>query len=292
MKNFKSLSKFLISVLMLVAILGISLSNVSMASSDSPWDYSSTPERAIYYRQYSVMTGNDVKWVQQALNITINVNLNLDGSFGPACKTAVTNFQRNYGLYQDGSFGSGTRSKMVSVLNSMGYSDNSSSGTAEYKLVWPTERTSITGMYGEKASRRGSGYNQRYHSGIDIGSVIGDDVYSIADGKVIDIGYTNARGNYVIVYHENLDISSLYEHLDTTKVYVGKDVSARDIIATSGNSGKKSDGGSYPSHLHFGITKGKMTNLSYDLWYVRTPNQNNTIEPDPNYNNKVTYTYL
>lgn len=285
-KQSKSLSKFLSSILLVVAIIGISLSNVSAASQASPWDYSSTPQRAIYYKKYtSVMKGNDVKWVQQALNITVNANLDVDGSFGPACKTAVISFQRKYALSKDGSFGPGTRSKMVSVLNTLGYSDSS---TSHYNLIWPTESRNITGMYGEKASRRDSG--RRYHSGIDIGSSIGDEVYSTAAGKVIFKDYSDARGNYVVVYHKALGISSIYEHLKTTKVSNGQAVWAGQPIATSGNTGI-TNGKPYPSHLHFGIIKGKVTSLRDDLWYVNDKYNNKTLEPDPRYNNNISYSY-
>ena len=117
MKKLLAIVLTAITILSTFAINTISVS----AASKNPWDYSATPTRAIYY-VYPTMKGNDVKWVQQALNTTINAGLAIDGSFGPACKSATIKFQKKYGLSQDGSFGPATRSKMVSVLNSMGYS--------------------------------------------------------------------------------------------------------------------------------------------------------------------------
>ena len=49
------------------------------------------------------MTGNDVKWLQWELGITI------DGIFGPATQTAVKNYQKKKGLLVDGIVGSATR---------------------------------------------------------------------------------------------------------------------------------------------------------------------------------------
>ena len=136
-------------VLCISAFSGLS-STAYAANTTSPWAYSSTPTRAIYYKS-PVMTGNDVKWVQQALNITINANLVVDGSFGPASKKAVIQFQRRYGLTQDGSFGPASRAKMVSVLNGMGYYENVNTSALTVEQV----KRQITNTYA--AALRASG---------------------------------------------------------------------------------------------------------------------------------------
>lgn len=115
----KRIIALFISIVTLLSIFSIASISAS-AASKNPWDYSSTPTRAIYYKT-PTMKGNDVKWVQQSLNIAVNAKLSIDGSFGPACKTATKKFQKQYGLTQDGSFGPATKNKMVSVLNSKGY---------------------------------------------------------------------------------------------------------------------------------------------------------------------------
>ncbi len=87
----------------------------------NPYQYSSAPTRALYYTS-RVMTGNDVKWVQAALNLYGNYGLDIDGSFGPATRNATMQFQRSIGgLAVDGSFGPATRAKMISWLASRGY---------------------------------------------------------------------------------------------------------------------------------------------------------------------------
>ena len=116
MKRIVALFLSIVTLLSVFSIASISAS----AAAKSPWDYSKTPSRAIYYKS-PTMKGDDVKWVQQSLNIAVNAKLSIDGSFGPACKTATKKFQKQYGLSQDGSFGPATRNKMVSVLNSKGY---------------------------------------------------------------------------------------------------------------------------------------------------------------------------
>jgi len=53
--------------------------------------------------------GRDVLLWQQALNVVAGARLVEDGSFGPATKRAVINFQRNVGIGADGIAGSLTR---------------------------------------------------------------------------------------------------------------------------------------------------------------------------------------
>lgn len=129
--------KKIVAVLLTIATLCtifVASSIPASAAAKNPWDYSSTPNRAIYYKS-PVMKGNDVKWVQQSLNITVNAGLKIDGSFGPASKNATKKFQKKYSLTQDGSFGPATRTKMVSVLNSKGYYTNSSGNNALSKQL-------------------------------------------------------------------------------------------------------------------------------------------------------------
>lgn len=65
---------------------------------------------------------NEVRWMQATLNYCIqNKGLNasyleVDGSFGPASKSATKAFQSQNGLSADGSFGPATINKMKSVL--------------------------------------------------------------------------------------------------------------------------------------------------------------------------------
>lgn len=174
--------------------------------------------------------------------------------------------------------------------------------SAKYNLVWPTTNRTVTGKYGTHGSTRSNG--TRYHSGIDIGSKIGDPCYCVADGVVVMCKSTDdsansigGRGRYIVVYHSNGDYSSLYEHLNSCSVKVGDSVKAGQKIGTTGNSGWKAKNVHYDAHLHFGLMNGKMTNTGYDLWTVpgKTYNgktyTNKTFEPDPAYNSEIKYSY-
>ena len=181
--------------------LGIS---ASAANNTSPWAYSPTPTRAIYYKS-PVMTGNDVRWVQQALNLTINAGLAIDGSFGPASKAAAIKFQKQYGLTQDGSVGPATRAKTVSVLNSMGYFENSSASITTADIQNALNRYNYTtGMYwtyptggsatsGFMASTRpGRSYSYRYN-GVECYG-FANFVMHIVTGTTVNPNNGNANG--------------------------------------------------------------------------------------------------
>ena len=58
-------------------------------------------------RTSPMMSGNDVKWLQYELNITV------DGKFGDDTKRAVLAYQKSKGLLQDGIVGAKTRASML-----------------------------------------------------------------------------------------------------------------------------------------------------------------------------------
>ena len=60
--------------------------------------------------------GNNVKTLQENLNMAINAGLKIDGNFGPATESAVKLFQSKYGLVADGIYGKNSYNKMKSVL--------------------------------------------------------------------------------------------------------------------------------------------------------------------------------
>ena len=81
----KTLSVLFVSICIILSTF------ITAAAAENPYNYSSEPSRAIYY-VLPTMKGNDVKWVQSALNAFGNYGLSIDGSFGPACKKATKSF--------------------------------------------------------------------------------------------------------------------------------------------------------------------------------------------------------
>lgn len=84
----------------------------------------------------SSTTNDEIKWMQAALNfckknigLSFSSYLAIDGSFGPASKSATLAFQKKYGLSQDGSFGPATIQKMKTVLDDYKKSQNKTTTT-------------------------------------------------------------------------------------------------------------------------------------------------------------------
>lgn len=70
----------------------------------------STIDRRCYLAQGA--RGEGVRLLQRSLNRCYGAGLTVDGSFGPATRTALINTQRAHGLAQDGSYGPLTRNAM------------------------------------------------------------------------------------------------------------------------------------------------------------------------------------
>jgi murein DD-endopeptidase MepM/ murein hydrolase activator NlpD len=90
----------------------------------------------------------------------------------------------------------------------------------------------------------------KMHTGMDFTASIGTEVLATGNGVVSDI-IPNARGygNTVIIDH-GYGYKTLYAHLSTILVKVGKQVKRGNVIALVGNSGM-----SMAPHLHYEIRK-------------------------------------
>lgn len=97
-------------------------------------DNHAQPTRDIWYQSTNTMTGDDVSWIQAVL-YQLGYGVSVDGSFGPATKAAVQQFQSNNGLTVDGSVGPATRQALINAWNNKkgnnptGYVDGISGGT-------------------------------------------------------------------------------------------------------------------------------------------------------------------
>ncbi len=121
----KKIMALLLSIIMIFSVSAATSINVSAAT--NPYSYSGAPTRVLKYKN-PTMKGDDVKWLQAALNC-YGIATDIDGSFGPATKESVQSFQRSQGLSVDGSFGPASRKAMINWLASHGYSQNSGSSS-------------------------------------------------------------------------------------------------------------------------------------------------------------------
>ncbi len=106
--------------------------------------------------------------------------------------------------------------------------------TVKKKYIWPTESTTISNGFGERihpitGERKMIDY-------LGIAGNQGDAVYAVADGDIIDVGFDNTLGNYIILSTANGE-EVTYGHLDGSKVPKGAQVKAGDMIGLMGKSG-------------------------------------------------------
>ncbi len=102
----------------------------------------------------------------------------------------------------------------------------------------------ITSRFGSRESIRSSG-----HKGLDIAAKKGTKIKAAAGGTVIFAGYSGAYG-YVVKISHGSGIKTYYAHCSKLYVKTGDTVSAGDVIAAVGSTGRSTG-----SHLHFEVVK-------------------------------------
>ena len=103
------------------------------------------------------------------------------------------------------------------------------------KYVWPTENTIISNTFGERVHPITG--EKKLIDYIGIAGNQGESVYAVADGDIIDVGFDKTLGNYIVLATLSGQ-EVIYGHLDGSKVAVGAQVKAGDIIGLMGKTGK------------------------------------------------------
>ena len=110
--------------------------------------------------------------------------------------------------------------------------------------VWPTSTPyTITSPFSWRWGK--------HHDGIDIaGAGYGSPIKAANNGLVVQSGYTNTNGNYIIIAHKN-GYYTIYAHMSARYKQVGDVVMAGDKIGGMGETGFATG-----VHLHFGLFNG------------------------------------
>lgn len=273
MKSFRKTLAIVLVVISLFITVSISSSAANYAT-----DYYNYTAGTVYYKNPVMKNTSAVKYYQRAINYCIiNKGLNTskldcDSSFGPACKTACTNFQKwanqkyVYSLTVDGSFGPASQAAMKAILNGSAKVRSTNTSTASCNLIWP-----IAGGKGSVSAKAGQVRSYEKHAGTDIGGCANCDVLSVAAGTVLDAGYNSARGYYVVINHSN-GYYCVYQHLkNTPTVKKGNSVKQGQKIGIVGNTGS-----SQGAHLHFEIAKySSLTKTGSAVNYLYNDIKNN-----------------
>ena len=97
--------------------------------------------------------------------------------------------------------------------------------------------------------------DDEYHSGLDIASDRGDDVYATAAGTVRLVGRQGAYGNLIVIDH-GFGLETRYGHLLKYLVTPGEKVGRGDVIAQVGATGRATG-----YHLHYEVVaNGRLIN--------------------------------
>lgn len=108
---------------------------------------------------------------------------------------------------------------------------------------WPTEKPyTLNSPYGYRGGK--------LHTGTDIGGSYGSNIYASNNGVVVESGYTDYNGNYIIINHNN-GYYTTYGHLSKRLVQAGETVEMGQVIGKMGQTGYATG-----VHLHFSIWKG------------------------------------
>lgn len=131
-------------------------------------------------------------------------------------------------------------------------------------VALPLKRIHINSPFGVRKDPMNK-RTKRMHSGLDLKARF-EEVYSMLPGEVTAASYSTNGGYYVTVNHGVCVCS--YLHLSKILVKEGQRITAGEIIAISGNSGKRTTG----PHLHISCRwkneKGKFFNPMLILRFV------------------------
>jgi len=87
-----------------------------------------------------------------------------------------------------------------------------------------------------------------FHSGVDLAVPVGTLVYAPGRGTVVEVGFDDGFGTYVLVEHPPTGYTTLLGHLRTASVRIGDPVGPVRPVGESGSSGRSTG-----PHLHFQV---------------------------------------
>jgi murein DD-endopeptidase MepM/ murein hydrolase activator NlpD len=127
---------------------------------------------------------------------------------------------------------------------------------SSYGFIWPldpVEYPKVSNSYGVDRGDLGNNVTSNHpHRGEDI-SLKGRngkaEVFAIADGEVISVGFTGSRGYFVVIQHT--EYQSVYQHLHSITITMGVKAFQGDVIGLGGSTGASTG-----PHLHIEILKG------------------------------------
>src|SRR5690606_38913921 len=112
------------------------------------------------------------------------------------------------------------------------------------QLSMPLNKMFITSPFGDRIHPISG--NRKRHNGVDLRANF-ENVYSILNGRVKQIGYDSKAGYFIKITHSE-KIETIYKHLSKINFSEGEWIEAGTIIGTSGSTGNSTG-----PHLHFAV---------------------------------------
>lgn len=112
----------------------------------------------------------------------------------------------------------------------------------------PLPQGVLTSSYGMRRSPIDG--NHRMHEGIDLAAPVGTDVLAARNGTVLETGFHQVLGKYIILSHDG-GWRTVYGHLLSIDIVLNQVVASGTIIAKVGSTGMSTG-----PHLHFEIRLG------------------------------------
>jgi len=126
-----------------------------------------------------------------------------------------------------------------------------------FPITFTVARGQITSRYGMRADPF-SGHPE-FHNGVDIGAPEGAAVCAARDGVLSEKGSSDILGTYLVLSHPG-GWETVYGHLSSIRVTVGREVGAGQEIGAVGRTGRATG-----SHLHFEVRKKGSTTDPFPL---------------------------
>jgi Membrane-bound metallopeptidase len=158
-------------------------------------------------------------------------------------------------------------------------------GTAFYR---PVVTGRVSSNYGSRTYTLGGKVTTDFHYGLDFSSSHGNNVYAVANGRVVAIvNRSSCGGNMVYIAHtvNNKNYTSSYYHLASIKVKTGDIVTYNSVIGTVGGnpSIETWDRCSTGSHVHLQLATGHYMSdyFTYSGFVSKTFNPRNVLNAPP-----------
>ncbi|MBO4339000.1 MAG: M23 family metallopeptidase [Clostridia bacterium] len=112
-------------------------------------------------------------------------------------------------------------------------------------LICPLEKYEITSKFGYRTNPISGEYG--FHTGLDMAADEGTEIKAAYDGIVVETGYTDIRGNYIIIEHSET-VSTGYYHCKEILCDIDQNVRKGQAVALVGSTGWSTG-----PHLHFEV---------------------------------------